>query len=154
MKKAISLILFIVIIFTAGCEKNKEQSKVTKQQKTTLNQPKVVKKRNKLTEAQIQNKIKEGKAIVLSNNGEQEPLKMEGSKVKAVKMPDGSLWQVSEKDGKTMLKLPNGELVQEKIIKGKMMLLSDEDKQYEVQVINGKMVAVMPENKTVAFENK
>ena len=154
MKKAISLIVFIMILFTAGCNKNKEQPKVTQQKKASLNQPKDVKKRSKLTEAQIQNKIKEGKAIVLSNNGEQTPLKMEGSKVKAVKMPDGSLWQVNEEDGKTMLRLPNGETVQEKMINGKMMLLTDEDKQYEVQVINGKMFAVMPENKTVAFEKK
>ena len=153
MKKTIGLILFIIILFTAGCNKNKEQPKVTQQKKTSLNQPKVVKKRSKLTEAQ-KNKIKEGKAIVLSNNGEQTPLKMEGSKVKAVKMPDGSLWQVNEEDGKTLLKLPNGEIAQEKMIKGKMMLLTDEDKQYEVQVINGKMFAVMPESKTVAFEKK
>ncbi len=152
MKKTICLVIFALFLIV-GCSNNKEHQ-IKQEKKTTLTRHKIEKRKASMTEAQAQKKIKEGKAIMLSEKGEESPLKMEGSKVKAIKMPNGTLWQVNQKNGKTLLRLPDGKVVQEKMVNGKMMLLTDDNKEYEVEVINGKMMGILQQNNNVAMENK
>ena len=153
MKKIISCVVIFLSIVLIGCNKSNEHNAVKKVQKenSAVKHIKVESNKKQLTETQINNKIKDGTAIMLSGNKEATNLNMEGSKVQTIVMPDGNLWKVKQDNGKNFLDLPNGQKVQEKMVNGKMMLLTDNNKKYEVKVINGKMIAVEPSSNNVAM---
>lgn len=163
MKKLVLIsVIFAFLIF--GCETNKRDKSETPKKK---NSEKVTK-----TQSQKQRKVNEeklmdkkiaasaknyegefsGNAIIL-NEKETKPLKMEGAKVYAVKMPDGNMWQVKKEGDKNMLVMPDGKLVEQKMVDGKMMLI-DDDNVYQVKMINDKMIAVKTDNSTINVANK
>lgn len=105
-------------------------------------------------EAMLQEKIKDGKVFMLSDDGETIPFKFEGGKIMAVSMPDGKLYQV-EKDGdKTMLLIPGGGKMERRVIDGKIYLVNDDDQTFEVKVINKKLVAVLDDGSEVNLARK
>jgi hypothetical protein len=142
--------LIIVLSLLIGCQKSNNQgaerlkarrdSIKTADSLRQVRQAKLEKRRKAIEEAavfqvKIQNKIKEGKAIVLSENGESMPIQFVGDKAIAVKMPDGSLWHVEQKGNKNILHIPNVGRMEEKMI-------------------NGKMMAVMPDSNIVVMSRK
>lgn len=151
--KKLFLISFFLVFLIFGCSNDKKNENEV-QKKTNSSEKTVKTKSYKAAKAKekkaLETKILlsavnydgeiEGEAIILNEN-ETKPLKMEGSKVMALKMPDGNLWQVKKSGDKNMLVMPDGKLVEEKMINGKMILIED-DSLYEVKMINDKMIAV------------
>lgn len=171
MRFSIFLILIISLIyFSTGCGPDQEELEAERRQdsirvadsismaeKAELERQEKERERA-IAEAdafqlKIENKLKEGKAIMLTNEGETMPLKIDGTKAYAVKMPDGNLWQVKKEGDKILLVLPGGETMEQKMIDGQMYLFTDDNK-YEVQMVNGKMMAVMPDSTMVAMTSK
>ncbi len=105
-------------------------------------------------DASLQGKIKEGKIILLSEEGETIPFRLEGSKILAVGMPDGKLYQV-EKDGdKIMLVVPGKGKMERKSVNGKIYLVDNDDQMYEVKVENKKLIAVLDDGSEVNLAKK
>ncbi len=156
MKRSYSISIFLVFLIF-GCTSNKEKNvkedvSASKQIKSqTVQKSKKVKK-DKKQESLSDSKILEhatrykgsikGQAVILSFYKHSQPIDFEGSKAKAINMPDGSLWGVRTVNDKNMLIMPDGKLVEEKTVNGKMELITDDNKTYMVKMINNEMVAV------------
>ena len=105
-------------------------------------------------EAALDGQIKEGRVILLSEEGETIPFKFEGSKIMAVTMPDGKMYQV-EKDGdKIMLMVPGEGKMEKRTVDGKIYLVDNEDQMFEVKVENKKLVAVLDDGTEVNLAKK
>jgi hypothetical protein len=166
--KSIAIMILILGLMFAGCaNKQKEQAQSNQQMQNstnTVNQTAQIKNNKKIepaamqrrkrmravytldrqrAEASLENKIKEGKAIVITDEGQNIPLKMVGSTVTAMAMPDGKLYPVEIEGGRTMVTIPGKGKMEKKMINGTMYLVDSDNNMYRVQVINKKLVAVL-----------
>jgi len=91
--------------------------------------------------ASFEAKVQKGEIFMLTNDGEPEPFKFAGSKITAMKLPDGKLYQVEEKGDRTMINIPGkGEMGIIKLY-NKFYLFDDKDQAYEVKFINKQLFA-------------
>jgi len=89
----------------------------------------------------FEEKVQKGEIIMLTKDGEPEPFKFAGSKITAMKLPDGKLYQVEEKGDRTMINIPGkGEMGIIKLY-NKFYLFDDKDQAYEVKFINKQLFA-------------
>ena len=166
MKNSIIVVVFLLGLVLAGCgNKEKEQAQLEKIRQDsirvadsiamvqqTMEKEKQRAERRKIMEsgdtfvAEISDKAEaglEGKVIIISEEGETIPFRMEGSKVLAITMPDGKLYQVEEEGDKIMLMVPGKGNMEKKQVNGKIYLVDNEDQMYEVKVSKNRLVAVL-----------
>jgi glucose/arabinose dehydrogenase len=105
-------------------------------------------------EAALEENIKEGKAFLISDENESIPLRMEGSKVMAMTMPDGKLYPAEMDGNKAYVTIPGKGKMERKIINRKIYLVDNDDKMYEVKVIDKKLVAVLTDRTEMKLAKK
>lgn len=99
------------------------------------------------SDAALEAQIKEGKAILISNENESAPLETQGDKVYAINMPDGKLYPAELDGGKKMITVHGHGKMESRMIKGKMYLFDKDNNKYAVKVVNNKLVAVIDNTK-------
>ena len=159
--------LFFISISLIGCsEKGKEDSKID-QTKEGLNAQENmdngnnIKQKGKKTgaiitkaDAAFEAKVQKGEIILLTINGEPEPFKFEGSKISAMKLPDGNLYQVKEDGDRTMINVPGKGEMGIIMLSNKFYLFDDDDQAYEVKFINKQLFAEKTELTDVILSRK
>ncbi len=168
--KKLFLIFTILAFLIVGCGQNKNDQTTEKTSKNNSNQTAQIstkkdnsnnvlpgvstKDQNILAEAKMYDGSFDSDAILLTRSAsEGSTFKMDGSKTKGMKMPDGNFWPVKEVGNKTMLVMPDGKLIEEKKVDGKIMLMTN-DKTYEVKMIGHNLVAFRTDDQKVNVAEK
>ena len=149
MKNLWFLGIFVFSMFLIGCsEKGKEkeelsQNKEEMMEKTdakTPDQTEMQMKENQKkemadvnTEAAFQEKVKKGEIIMMTDNGEPESFKFEGSKISAMKLPDGKLHQVRKDGDRNMINVPGKGEMGIIMLNDKFYLFDNNDQAYELK---------------------
>lgn len=156
MKKLFVIAFFILSIGFISCsDKEKDEAELKRiktetDSKSQTQKDGYTKKQNIKTEketgveradASFETKVQQGTIIPIAMSTDEESFKFSGSKIMAITLPDGKLYQV-EKDGdKTIIDIP-GKGKMEAIRLDKKIYLFDNDNQgYEVKFENKKLFA-------------
>ncbi len=153
MKKLCLIAFFIFSIAFISCsDKEKDEAELKQTKPEADSKPLVMENQyTGITEkgtiiekadASFETKVQEGTIIPIEieTNGD-EPFKFEGSKIMAMTLPDGKLYQI-EKDGdKTMIDIPGKGKMQAIRLNEKIYLFDDNDQAYEVKFVNKKLYA-------------
>jgi hypothetical protein len=158
--------LFILSIAFLSCsdkDKNENELGTTKEglvEKTDAKSPAQTEKQKKQIEvakadAAFEAKVQKGDVVLLTINGEPEAFKFDGgSKITAMKLPDGNLYQVKEDGDRTMINVPGKGEMGIIMLNDKFYLFDDDNQAYEVKFSNKQLFAEKTELTDVLLSRK
>jgi hypothetical protein len=178
IRTLIPALFFFALIFISCTDKEKEEAELERirqdsirvadslskaQETARLERQRIERKRimeqgdtfgPEKAQTSLEGKIAEGKVIVLTDDGETMPFRIEGNKVMAVSMPDGKLYQVSKDGDKIMLQVPGKGEMERREVNGKIYLVDKDDTMYEVKLMNNKLIAVIDEDEEIILSKR
>ena len=157
MKTLLACGVFILSIFLLSCSDtkkdeadlkklndnsiSKEESKSLTQKNEGVQKGSSSSLSSRLAEATIEGKIEKGEIILLSKDIKPNTFKFTGSKISAMRLPDGNLYQVEMDGDRTMINIPDKGEFQLLKLNGKYYLFDEDNQAYEVKFIKKDLVA-------------
>jgi hypothetical protein len=163
--------LFIISVTLIGCSDKEKDNKaketlVKETDSKTLAQEKDGNRNNikgttqtgaiiTKADAAFESKVQKGDVVLLTINGEPEAFKFDGgSKITAMKLPDGNLYQVKEDGDRTMINVPGKGEMGIIMLNDKFYLFDDDNQAYEVKFSNKQLFAEKTELTDVILSRK
>jgi hypothetical protein len=154
MKKLFVMALFILSITFISCsdkEKTEAELKrekaetdlnsVSKENKTVNEQNSKTATRIEKADASYETKVEDGTIIPIAIETENEAFEFSGSKVMAITLPDGKLYQIENENDKTFIDIPGKGKMEVIKMDNKIYLFDENNKAFEVKFEDKKLFA-------------